>query len=247
MDYIKRFGRYRGFPSFPSYSMKMGEVLVATYSEACKLSMDGTYDFLWPTSDISAYAGVEGTKAAYMAHVWDAAGKRATAYLGAAGAGEMLGLNIYATFDFTDSWSRAGAEAVTIIDANSFSTESQGQGLFKATFTANKLYKVSGTKTSGDLVSMNALDDAVTIRKEICNVGATGYHTAVAGILNLYLRSSLNSLTIDMSTIVVQQVTDCAATGALIVSTLGGTTRSWTSVDTGFDPNLACDWKIFRV
>jgi len=38
-----------------------------------------------------------------------------------------------------------------------------------------------------------------------------------------------------------------AATGSLIVSTLGGATRSWTSVDTGFNPNLECDWKIYRV
>jgi len=45
----------------------------------------------------------------------------------------------------------------------------------------------------------------------------------------------------------VQQVTDCAATGALIVSTLGGATRSWTSVDTGFNPNLACTYAIYRV
>jgi hypothetical protein len=45
----------------------------------------------------------------------------------------------------------------------------------------------------------------------------------------------------------VKQVTDCAATGALIISALGGAVRSWTSVDTGFNPNLACTYEISRI
>jgi len=45
----------------------------------------------------------------------------------------------------------------------------------------------------------------------------------------------------------LKRLTDCAATGSLIVSTLGGSTRSWTSVDTGFNPNLDCTYKIYRV
>jgi hypothetical protein len=45
----------------------------------------------------------------------------------------------------------------------------------------------------------------------------------------------------------VKRLTDCAATGALIVSTIGGSTRSWTSVDTGFNPNSACTYEIYDV
>jgi len=72
----------------------IGQTLVATYSEAAYISKDGTNDFLWPTSDISAYAGVEGTRATHMAYIWSA-GKRAIAYLGAAGAGETGGGNLF--------------------------------------------------------------------------------------------------------------------------------------------------------
>ena len=76
------------------------------------------------------------------------------------------------------------------------------------------------------------------------------YFTAMVSSSNAYLNLFGEISTGDNTyydAISLKRLTDCAATGALIVSTLGGSTRSWTSVDTGFNPNLACEWKIFRV
>jgi hypothetical protein len=73
----------------------------------------------------------------------------------------------------------------------------------------------------------------------------TKYITPLSNYNPYYSRIGVTDAGVD--NVSIQQVTDCAATGALIVSTLGGATRSWTSVDTGFNPNLACELKIFRV
>ena len=98
MDYIKRFGRYRGFPSFPSYSMKMGEVLVATGSIAAgDLKLDYTSDnaFIEFGVDISAYHG------SHKIVVTDSASKSATGYLhSVAPGGETLGGEILVNGDF---------------------------------------------------------------------------------------------------------------------------------------------------
>ena len=86
-----------------------GRQLVTKFSEACKISANGTYDFLWPATDISAYAGVEGTKASYLAHVWDGAGKRLVGYLGAAGAAKTLGAEVFSDANCTSPASEANA------------------------------------------------------------------------------------------------------------------------------------------
>ena len=75
------------------------------------------------------------------------------------------------------------------------------------------------------------------------------YFTSRDGTIRIRLRckTSLTGREAYFDDFSFARMTDCAATGSLIVSTLGGSTRSWTNVDAGFNPNLACTYKIYRV
>jgi len=81
---------------------------------------------------------------------------------------------------------------------------------------------------------------------------ASGYSVAaISGLSFMYCEwrcvDSAGGYIFEFDDYSVKPLTDCAATGALIVSTLGGATRAWASVDTGFNPNLACTYEISRI
>jgi len=75
----------------------------------------------------------------------------------------------------------------------------------------------------------------------------TGYITCGSSYTVIDIANYSAPGSVDIDNFSAKALTDCAATGALIVSTLGGSTRSWTSVDTGFNPNLACTYEIYDV
>jgi len=185
--------------------------------------------------DISAYHGN------HKIVVTDSAGKSASGYLHSiAPGGVTLGGDVMSGWDFTSGFSILGP--ASIIDANSFSGIG---GVLKNYLTEKQLYKISNSGASTATCDVRVCTQAGTVLK-IFSLNDFSYVTAIPLYIYIQVRNSTDGTT-DVTTLKAEPVTDCPATGALIVSTLGGSTRSWTSVDTGFNPNLACEWKIFRV
>ena len=177
--------------------------------------------------------------------VTDSAGKSASGFLhSVAPGGETLGDDLLSGWDFSSGWSKVIGDE-TILDADSFSTASAGgSGLYKAVATQFACYyfEGSGSTTSGGGLSFHIIRQGSTLNPIVNG----GYATAYALAVQFYCRTE-GAGTTDITSLLLKRLTDCAATGALIVSTLGGSTRSWTSVDTGFNPNLACTYAIYRV
>jgi len=224
-----------------------GDILVATYTEAAKLSMDGTYDFLWPTSDISAYAGVEGTRATHMAHVWDSAGKRAIAYLGAAGAGETLsGVEKFTNGDMTSdeppgtAWTRGTDWTITggVAVSTGLSAENNlYQSIYPTRYSLVKL-TADITRTSGscklNLIGVKYGDTITTSATHSFYVTHPYNYVAPYGILASYLTFAGTA-----DNLSAQIVTDCAVTGLHCFSDITCNTRGWVSTDAAFDYNAA--------
>lgn len=119
--------------------------------------------------------------------------------------------------------------------------------------TVGRVYKLSywargdGTRAGNVLYGNLGLGLTSTGITDTTYAEVSHYGTALAANGVLYLTSPTAPGIAYFDDIALEPLTDCAATGALIVSTLGGSTRSWTSVDTGFNPNLACTYAIYRV
>ncbi len=71
------------------------------------------------------------------------------------------------------------------------------------------------------------------------------YYTGSGVALNVYFRSNAVASEFYIDNVQVTAVTDCATTGALLLSTKGGA-RGWT-YNNGIDPNAAFSYKVFYV
>lgn len=161
---------------------------------------------------------------------------------GTAPGGETLGADVLAGWNFTSEWSlyRAGT---SIIDANSFSTTEVG-GIYKAdVLNYGSLYKASYDISSTTTASVH-----------LCQIGGAlnpiangGYRVPLdIGFLNdVYLRNA-GAGTTDVTTITIQQVTDCATTGALILGS-DKLTRTWIYKHASFNPNAEFTYKVLYV
>ncbi|MFA5458053.1 MAG: hypothetical protein WC261_10525 [Synergistaceae bacterium] len=249
----------------------MGQHLVASGSIAAgdnKLDYTATNAFIEFGVDLTSYHGN------HKIVVTDSAGKSASGFLhSVAPGGETLGANGLnnPTFDSNTNYWNMGLSTLASVaggQSNNCLEVTRVSGTYQfarqatwATIPANsshKLYKYGGYVKSG------------TSNNEAFQLGLTYYRPGDPAILGTssgdwvaysayytmgtptYLFFDCNKYSETAGTMLFdevfwKQVTDCAATGALIVSTLGGSTRSWTSVDTGFNPNLACTYKIYRV
>jgi hypothetical protein len=227
--------------------------LVASGSIAAgdnKLDYTSTNAYIEFGVDISPYHGN------HKIVVTDSAGKSASAYLhSVAPGGETLGdeLITNGTFDADTDWSKD--TGVTIEDGvlrftNVGNNKGAGQSgassqLGKVLYYTVDLADRSGAYVRGLLYSTNFPLPALSTWST--NGTKTGYIICTSTYTDITIANYSVDGSGDIDNFSAKALTDCAATGALIVSTLGGSTRSWTSVDTGFNPNLACDWKIYRV
>ena len=180
-------------------------------------------------------------------------GYSASGYLhSVAPGGETLGDELVTDGDMSvaGSWITYGTWSITDGVARSISA---GEGSVRQdalTSPLGKLYKLVFTISArtGGYANSNVGGDLGAFGRPRGGTGTyTDYLTAKNTVTQVRLYSSARNFIGDCDNFSVKQVTDCAATGSLIVSTLGGATRSWTSVDTGFDPNLACTYAIYRV
>ena len=201
--------------------------------------------------DISAYHGNHKIVVTNTATGYSADG-----YLhSVAPGGETLGdeLITNGTFDADTDWSKEtgvtiedGVLRLTNVGNNIGASQSGASSqLGKVLYYTVDLADISGAYVRGSLYSTNF--PLPVLSTWSTNGTKTGYITCGSSYTVIDIANYSASGSVDIDNFSAKALTDCAATGALIVSTLGGSTRSWTSVDTGFNPNLACDWKIFRV
>lgn len=115
---------------------------------------------------------------------------------------------------------------------------------------ANKLYKwaygrtVNSGQTPG-LAITTAYNGTATDLPATAAAAAGNYYVTFGGAryLSIYVTAASNF----SSTNSLKNVTDCAATGALIVSTQGGATRAWTSKHASFNPNAELTYKVLFI
>jgi len=205
--------------------------------------------FFWDTVvDLSSYGRTDTGSTSYLIELLDAAGKKATGYIGAVGAGETLGSETltgwtcfappfhFETFitsgkDITSAMETAsGAVAYTNLVAY------QLDSLLK--ITANMTI-TSGTfdfyfrKYGG---AYTQLDDSLSAGLN------TFYRSVPTGYDSLQINGSTPS---EFSGVFsVKKVTDPPVTAVHIISSLNGTTRNWASIESGFDPNTIASWQI---
>jgi hypothetical protein len=249
--------------------MKMGEVLVATGSISAgdnKLDYTSTNAFVEFGVDLTSYQ--DGR---HVIVVTDSANKSARGPIhSVAPGGVTLGANVLTNGDFAswtdgnpDNWEVTG-ESGTDPEVSEVGTGEGhggvGTGMCNFYTSGNNVYIRQSILTTGTLYKASlTIDTIISGTLKISNSGgsvvaiynSTGaksvYYVADGPWANIGRASVGVANDITINDTIWEPVTDCAATGALIVSTLGGATRSWTSVDTGFNPNLACTYAIYRV
>jgi hypothetical protein len=169
---------------------------------------------------------------------YDATGKAAIAYISAtAPGGEGLDANLFAAFDFTSGWT--SSLSATATDADTIAVPTALGGLYKeGSLATGALYKVSfaATSSAGTAISRVGLAGGEVVSGE-----SDKYRTA--NNPHFYIRNDIAAMSVDVTTLVVQRLTDVATTGAFLLSTAGGS-RGWWIKDAAFNPNGAVTLKI---
>lgn len=167
----------------------------------------------------------------------DSAGKKAIGYIKAAGTGETYGNELVTNGDMSEAtgWTGTGWEI--------------GSGIATATAASNFLYRTL-SNTPGQLLkwSFNLLSrtaGSTGFRRH--NVGTvalqtvpaiyTGYKVDTSAGVSVGVDALAFSGTVD--DISCKAVTSPSPTGVTIVSTRGGTTYNWASIEAGFNYNDA--------
>ncbi len=203
--------------------------------------------FFWSSLDLSPYKGTDLGSTPYFIELIDGAGKKATGYIGAVGAGETLGSEICGDPGFDNDaywfykdagWSVAASKAVALNVPNTgylFGSATWIEGsLVKGSFDI-ELYTSGGVYLLVRSVLVGPFSGLGT---------KTGYKTVgnVAGYIGF---SADGTLTATFDNYSQKRVTDPPATAVHIVSSLNGTIRNWASIESGFDPNTIASWEIY--
>ena len=212
--------------------------------------------FFWASLDLSQYAKRDTGYTPFKIELVDGAGKKATGYLGAVGAGETLGAELItaqANRDFSGANSWTNGTFGTFDKVGDLSvTGNDGQfcyllaGNYSA-LTSSALYKFSYdyTLTSGvfRLNLQNSGQGLFTF-----TAGSNSDYFVYGGGSNDYLQPiALRSPSQgDFDNLSWKRVTNPPSTAVHIVSSLNGTVRDWASIESGFDPNNIASWKIYH-
>jgi len=185
----------------------------------------------------------------FYIEILDAAGKKATGYIGAVGAGETLGSELFLNPDFgaDTNWEK---QTGWTIAAGVASNDGIAQGWLRQYVSPSigKLVKMSVNitiATSGELYLLISPN---------FNPHLGPYNTI--GIKSGYLIKDNDDLSIGMfvypsfngsiDDASAKRVTDPPPTAVHIVSSLNGTIRNWASIESGFNPNDIASWKIYH-
>jgi len=200
-----------------------------------------TNAFYWSDVDLSAYAGTDSGSTPYQILLTDGAGKTASGFIGAVGAGETLSpteLLLDPTFDDTlewikgTNWTVSGGKAIAAVvswaaisaDANHvFGQLWKGTVICDALTTGSFQLQIQWSLCPTIFNTTGTKADYLTcLATEVSRIGICGYTSNSSGTFT------------DAS---FKRVLDPPSTGVHIVSAYGGSTRAWTSIDSGFNPN----------
>lgn len=213
--------------------------------------------FLWQDIDLSAYAGNDSGLTPYSILLTDAAGKTARGFIGAVGAGETLsGTELITTpgFEatFTDglcaNWlddgSASRSEELTTKHSGAKAqrlSANVGGGVHQPVYCINqRLNKFSGwvypVAGSAQLWATFIPSNASSGTGSWQNLGGY-FNTAATTYWYLRPYAATNPSDIIWDDLSMRRVLDPPATGVHIVSAYGGSTRAWTTIESGFNPN----------
>jgi len=207
--------------------------------------------FFWSSLDLSPLAGTDLGETPFYIELVDNAGKKATGYLAAVGAGETLGSELVTNGDFAvaeppgTAWARGGdwtiAAGVATQTASTTSISQNNVGISGALLFAS-LNVIARTGNIGMWLNGVA---PVYILPLAATLGVrTGYAVWPGTNLNMGIYSNASCTVDDAS---LKRVTDPPSTAVHIVSSLNGTTRAWQIKETGFDPNTITSWVIYAI
>lgn len=200
--------------------------------------IDGTAFVVFSGPSLAGYIGVEGTSTPWRINVYDPDGDLAYGFVGAAGGGVALDAESYSTADFAADadWTKGTGWAIsggvgTATTASSNITQA-------ITPTSGKLMKHVVTITARTAGSLQFFCDNAAVTSYSMSAAATytSYRTSTA-VANYGFTAVAASLSIDNASL--KQVTDCADTGAHIVSAKDGSTHNWASIGANFNYNSA--------
>ena len=211
--------------------------------------------FLWDTTnDLSAYVG-DGSDNKYMVAVYDDDDEVVWGFIGAAGAGETLGLNLtpYGTFTTWVGDNPTGWTTVEAGDATSNVTEnpagqcqliSDGTSAnikYEAILTAGKLYKCTidiKTVTSGKIYIYTGTEGP-----EFSTTGSKSVYFTAGD--TYFMLSRVDACDVTFDDVTVQEVTDPPATyGVKLYSSKTGSTQNTVVTDADFDPNDTLTYEV---
>ncbi len=233
-------------------TLRLGGLPHYAASPTMRLSTTDGSAFAWLSShSLVEYLGRRLT-------VEDSAGKQAIGYIKEADAAEALGANLY---DAAASVFTAGTYAWTAYGTNTIANDTNSlrttyvdnvNGAFEylkdaddlsADLTVGKLYKfvLDAKVGAGDDVNIQIVSSVEILTSNVTETAFTSkvmYFTADA-TTTMYIKSTGLGAgeIIWFDNLVLKEVTDVGTDGVHIVSALGGATRNWTSIDSGFDPN----------
>jgi len=197
-----------------------------------------TNAFYWSDTDLSSYAGTDLGSTPYSILLTDGAGKTARGFIGAVGAGETL-------VEKLTGWSNIGYETFEKTGKNITSfinSDVDGNcASNKWTVVSGELYRTnfsvilnSGAYPQVDLVKG---EDYGYEYRIVSSASFEKYITLTGGGVLAGIYFWINGNTNGSVNPMHRRVTDPPATGVHIVSAYGGSTRAWTSIDSGFNPN----------
>jgi hypothetical protein len=171
----------------------------------------------------------------------------ARGYISATAPGGLtVSTDLLSGWNLTDPWTKNSS--VTIVDADSFSSTAAGS-VWKAGLVSGRLYKRTfernTTATSAVFRTLSSGTTALNPNDAGLSTG-NNYYIADATYDSVCVRNG-GAGTTDITSMKCEYISDCAATGALILSTKGGATRAWTYIHPSFNGNLASTYQILKV
>ena len=240
------------------------QVAGGTFTQAnSRLSLvDGTA-FFDCGADLSAYAGLDTGSHEYLIKVYDDDGYSIQGYVGAVGGGVAYNTLIDddCTADNTGDWALSDC-ALNFVAANgdvahyTLNYVAYSQYIYKMqALTEGKLYKgglsVRDGTTSGVVVTLFLYPPQLILRDQNTTAlwaDLSGHAVADGSVDRIRMSCNMDSGNFKIKDILLQELTDCAATGFHIISAQGGSTQNWTSESASFkynDDNYS--YKIYKV
>lgn len=203
--------------------------------------------FFWSSLNLSTYHGTDTGYTPFYIEVLDGVGKKATGYIGAVGAGEILGNELVTdpTFDVDGDWTKGTGWTVVGGKAVALTSPYLERIYETLAFTVGQLLKgviICDSFTTGQYRPQLGGNILGTYTNSGTKIDYTNILYTGSWGNGIRAEDTLSATFTDIST---KRVTSPPSTAVHIVSSLNGITRNWASIESGFDPNAIASWNIY--